>query len=115
MHTAIDQSNGSYEKKIEVKTERTKSAFDAHVSGLAANGLNRRISEDTLDLDDYFVRSICSLYDYNCIAKQSSPDRRSALEISTSIQNFPILCECMVVFYRAWCFQYCVLEHGRPS
>ncbi|KAG4430840.1 hypothetical protein IFR05_013674 [Cadophora sp. M221] len=49
---AIDQTNGTHQK-IEVKPKITKSTFNANVSDFA--GAPRRVSEDSLDLDDYFV------------------------------------------------------------
>lgn len=54
---AIDQTNGTHEK-MESKPKITKATFDSHVSDL--NSAPRRISADSLDLDDYFV---CSFFD----------------------------------------------------
>ncbi|PBP22118.1 UPF0187 domain membrane protein, partial [Diplocarpon rosae] len=55
---AVDPLNGSHEKKSDVSSHQRKpSAFDVHVAGLAGNSnpSSQRVSEDTLDIDDYFV------------------------------------------------------------
>lgn len=52
---AIDQTNGTHEK-MDSKPKITKATFDSHVSDL--NTAPRRISADSLDLDDYFVCSV---------------------------------------------------------
>ncbi|PBP28314.1 UPF0187 domain membrane protein [Diplocarpon rosae] len=55
---AVDPLNGSPEKKSDVSSHQRKpSAFDVHVAGLAGNSnpSSQRVSEDTLDFDDYFV------------------------------------------------------------
>ncbi|KAL2069330.1 hypothetical protein VTL71DRAFT_15668 [Oculimacula yallundae] len=49
---AIDQTNGTHEKP-EFKPQSKVSTFDAHVTSLA--GAQRRLSDDSLDLDDYFI------------------------------------------------------------
>lgn len=60
---ATDQTNGAHDK-IQPKPRITKSTFNTNVSDLV--GTPRRVSADSLDLDDYFVRAIhCTSVNYS--------------------------------------------------